>query len=159
AGNVRRGRSFFADTLLWVSQREAVREVSRLLRCLAERRWPLVPRHQRQSVSFRQRAPLNRLEMRMIDATMKGQSVHQMAATLGINRKRVYNGLERIKVNFRLVSHSHFHHFMTDRLSFSRLSADLRCLTTAANATLPPRAASRPAENHSYYLKEFRKLF
>jgi DNA-binding CsgD family transcriptional regulator len=114
--------------------------VSRLLRCLAERRWPLVPRHQRQSVSFRQRAPLNRLEMRMIDATMKGQSVHQMAATLGINRKRVYNGLERIKVNFRLVSHSHFHHFMTDRLSFSRLSADLRCLTTAANATLPPRA-------------------
>ncbi len=37
----------------------------------------------------------------MIDATMKGQSVHQMAATLGINRKRVYNGLERIKVNFR----------------------------------------------------------
>lgn len=33
AGNVRRGRSFFADTLLWVSQREAVREVSRLLRC------------------------------------------------------------------------------------------------------------------------------
>ena len=67
----------------------------------------------------------------MIDATMKGQSVHQMAATLGINRKRVYNGLERIKVNFRLVSHSHFHHFMTDRLSFSRLSADLRCLTTA----------------------------
>ena len=43
AGNVRRGRSFFADTLLWVSQREAVREVSRLLRCLAERRWPLVP--------------------------------------------------------------------------------------------------------------------
>ncbi|MCV5664860.1 hypothetical protein OFN50_38135, partial [Escherichia coli] len=81
-GNVRRGRPFFADTLLWVSQREAVREVSRLLRCLAERRWPLVPRHQRQSVSFRQRAPLNRLEMRMIDATMKGQSVHQMAATL-----------------------------------------------------------------------------
>ncbi|HCA6193488.1 TPA: hypothetical protein MXU02_004450 [Klebsiella pneumoniae] len=159
AGNVRRGRAFFADTLLWVSQREAVREVSRLLRCLAERRWPLVPRHQRQSVSFRQRAPLNRLEMRMIDATMKGQSVHQMAATLGINRKRVYNGLERIKVNFRLVSHSHFHHFMTDRLSFSRLSADLRCLTTAANATLPPRAASRLAENHSYYLKEFRKLF
>ena len=153
AGNVRRGRAFFADTLLWVSQREAVREVSRLMRCLAERRWPLVPRHQRQSVSFRQRAPLNRLEMRMIDATMKGQSVHQMAATLGINRKRVYNGLERIKVNFRLVSHSHFHHFMTDRLSFSRLSADLRCLTTAANATLPPRAASRPAENHSYYLK------
>ncbi|MBZ4256177.1 hypothetical protein LAN29_21630, partial [Mycobacterium tuberculosis] len=75
------------------------------------------------------------------------------------NRKRVYNGLERIKVNFRLVSHSHFHHFMTDRLSFSRLSADLRCLTTAANATLPPRAASRLAENHSYYLKEFRKLF
>ncbi len=71
----------------------------------------------------------------MIDATMKGQSVHQMAATLGINRKRVYNGLERIKVNFRLVTHSHFHHFMTDRLSFSRLSADLRCLTTAANAT------------------------
>ncbi|ALK11433.1 hypothetical protein ACPW99_10915 [Klebsiella pneumoniae] len=159
AGNVRRGRPFFADTLLWVSQREAVREVSRLLRCLAERRWPLVPRHQRQSVSFRQRAPLNRLEMRMIDATMKGQSVHQMAATLGINRKRVYNGLERIKVNFRLVSHSHFHHFMTDRLSFSRLSADFRCLTTAANATLPPRAASRLAENHSYYLKEFRKLF
>ncbi|HIE2559146.1 TPA: hypothetical protein ACXLFX_005147, partial [Klebsiella pneumoniae] len=102
---------------------------------------------------------LNRLEMRMIDATMKGQSVHQMAATLGINRKRVYNGLERIKENFRLVSHSHFHHFMTDRLSFSRLSADLRCLTTAANATLPPRAASRLAENHSYYLKEFRKLF
>ncbi len=51
----------FADTLLWVSQREAVREVSRLLRCSAERRWPLVPRHQRQSVSFRQRAPLNRL--------------------------------------------------------------------------------------------------
>ncbi|MCL1425827.1 hypothetical protein M3J54_25800, partial [Enterobacter hormaechei] len=95
--------------------------------------------------SFRQRAPLNRLEMRMIDATMKGQSVHQMAATLGINRKRVYNGLERIKVNFRLVTHSHFHHFMTDRLSFSRLSADLRCLTTAANATLPPRAASRLA--------------
>ena len=44
AGNVRRGRAFFADTLLWVSQREAVREVSRLLRCLAERRWPLVPR-------------------------------------------------------------------------------------------------------------------
>ncbi len=36
----------------------------------------------------------------MIDATMKGQSVHQMAATLGINRKRVYNGLERIKVEF-----------------------------------------------------------
>ncbi|PLM51428.1 hypothetical protein CWN34_29235, partial [Klebsiella pneumoniae] len=35
AGNVRRGRPFFADTLLWVSQREAVREVSRLLRCLA----------------------------------------------------------------------------------------------------------------------------
>ncbi len=91
----------FADTLLWVSQREAVREVSRLLRCSAERRWPLVPRHQRQSVSFRQRAPLNRTEMRMIDATMKGQSVHQMAATLGINRKRVYNGPERIKVNFR----------------------------------------------------------
>ncbi len=57
AGNVRRRRPFFADTLLWVSQREAVREVSRLLRCLAERRWPLVPRHQRQSVSFRQRAP------------------------------------------------------------------------------------------------------
>jgi DNA-binding CsgD family transcriptional regulator len=99
--------------------------VSRLLRCLAERRWPLVPRHQRQSVSFRQRAPLNRLEMRMIDATMKGQSVHQMAATLGINRKRVYNGLERIKVNFRLVSHSHFHHFMTDRLSL------VACLPTS----------------------------
>jgi hypothetical protein len=79
AGNVRRGRAFFADTLLWVSQREALREVSRLLRCLAERRWPLVPRHQRQSVLSRQRAPLNRLEMRMIDATMKGQSVHQMA--------------------------------------------------------------------------------
>ncbi len=50
---------------------------------------------------------------------------------------------------------------MTDRLSFSRLSADFRCLTTAANATLPPRVASRLAErNHSYYyLKEFRKLF
>ncbi len=62
-------------------------------------------------------------------------------------------------MNFRTVTHSHFHHFMTDRLSFSRLSADLRCLTTAANATLPPRAASRLAENHSYYLKEFRKLF
>ncbi|MGI4657205.1 hypothetical protein ACR2XU_27725, partial [Klebsiella pneumoniae] len=25
--------------------------------------------------------------------------------------------------------------------SFSRLSADFRCLTTVANATLPPRAA------------------
>jgi DNA-binding CsgD family transcriptional regulator len=131
--------------------------VSRLLRCLAERRWPLVPRHQRQSVSSRQRAPLNRLEMRMIDATMKGQSVHQMAATLGINRKRVYNGLERIKVNFRLVSHSHFHHFMTDR---PRLVA---CLPTSASYTArqpcPQRQARATGENHSYYLKEFRKLF
>ncbi|CAM4314899.1 hypothetical protein SB00033_02887 [Klebsiella quasivariicola] len=159
ASHVKRGRAFFADTLLWVSQRETVREVSRLLHCLAERRWPLVPRHQRQSVSSRQRAPLNRLEMRMINATMKGQSVHQMAATLGINRKRVYNGLERIKVNFRLVSHSHFHHFMTARLSFSRLSTDLRPLTTAPAPSRPQRAASRSRENHSYYLKEFRKLF
>ena len=33
----------------------------------------------------------------MIDATMKGQSVHQMAATLGINRKRVYNGWKGLK--------------------------------------------------------------
>ncbi len=32
----------FADTLLWVSQREAVREVSRLLRCLG--RAPLATR-------------------------------------------------------------------------------------------------------------------
>jgi hypothetical protein len=28
----------------------------------------------------------------------------------------------------------------------------------AANATLPPRSLAL-AENHSYYLKEFRKLF
>ncbi len=47
----------FADALLWVSQREAVREVSRLLRCLAERRWPLVPRHQRRERFFPSTSP------------------------------------------------------------------------------------------------------
>ena len=74
------------------------------------------------------------------------------------DRKRVYNGLERIKVNFRTVSHSHFHHFMTDRLSFSRLSADLRCLTTASMPSpLPPRSLA--AGEMFCYLKEFRKLF
>ena len=50
ANNVKRGRAFYADTLLWVSQRESVPEVGRLLRRLADRRWPLVPRHQRQSL-------------------------------------------------------------------------------------------------------------
>ena len=37
ASHVKRGRAFFADTLLWVSQRETVREVSRF--CTA---WPSV---------------------------------------------------------------------------------------------------------------------
>lgn len=61
----------------------------------------------------------------MIDATMKGQSVHQMAATLGINRKRVYNGPERIKVNFRPSVIAIFIIFMTDRLSL------VACLPTS----------------------------
>ncbi|MCS5881099.1 hypothetical protein LNP17_17530 [Klebsiella variicola subsp. variicola] len=45
--------------------------------------------------------------------------MNQLAATLGINRKRVYNGLERIKVNFHLVSHAHFHHFMISGPTFN----------------------------------------
>ncbi len=59
----------------------------------------------------------------MIDATMKGQSVHQMALRWGLIASGSITA-GKIKVNFRPVSHSHFHHFMTDRLSFSRLSAD-----------------------------------
>jgi DNA-binding CsgD family transcriptional regulator len=35
--------------------------------------------------------------MRMIRGVVDGQSINQMADALGINRKRVYNGLERIK--------------------------------------------------------------
>jgi hypothetical protein len=87
---------------------------------------------------------------------MKGQSVNQMAATLGINRKRVYNGLERIKVNFRLVSHAHFHHFMTAGPRLAAL-ADLRQLY--ASPSQPAAAASRTGENHSYYLKSFANCF
>ncbi|HDK7114117.1 TPA: hypothetical protein M2P12_004103 [Klebsiella variicola] len=159
AGNVRRGRAFFADTLLWVSQRESVPEVGRLLRRLADRRWPLVPRHQRQSNSSRQRAPLNLLERRIIAATMKGQSVNQLAATLGINRKRVYNGLERIKVNFHLVSHAHFHHFMISGPTFNPLSPDLASYTPGAKPARQRQAALHAAKNHSYYLNKIRKLF
>ncbi|PLK59230.1 hypothetical protein CWN69_17725, partial [Klebsiella quasipneumoniae] len=127
ANNVKRGRAFYADTLLWVSQREGVQEIRRLLLRLADRSRPFAPRHQRQSRSSRLRAPLNDLEMQMIRGVVSGQSINQMADTLGVNRKRVYNGLERIKSNFRLVSHTHFHHFMTAEATFSRLCADLSC--------------------------------
>ena len=51
----------------------------------------------------------------MIDATME-RSVNDFIkwpSALRINRKQVYNLAQKIKVNFRLVSHSHFHHFMT----------------------------------------------
>jgi hypothetical protein len=65
--------------------------------------------------------------MQMIRGVVDGQSINQMADALGINRKRVYNGLERIKMNFRLVSHTHFHHFMTAEATFSHLCADLSC--------------------------------
>ena len=159
ANNVRRGRAFYADTLLWVSQRESVQEIRRLLLRLADRSRPFAPRHQRQSRSSRLRAPLNDLEMQMIRGVVGGQSINQMADTLGVNRKRVYNGLERIKSNFRLVSHTHFHHFMTAEATFSRLCADLSCYRPGLRPARQRRAASRPAENHSYYLNEFRKLF
>ncbi|SLT67447.1 response regulator receiver protein [Klebsiella quasipneumoniae] len=66
ANNVKRGRAFYADTLLWVSQRESVQEIRRLLLRLADRSRPFAPRHQRQSRSSRLRAPLNDLEMQMI---------------------------------------------------------------------------------------------
>ncbi|HCI6217382.1 TPA: hypothetical protein NPO49_001829 [Klebsiella quasipneumoniae subsp. quasipneumoniae] len=159
ANNVKRGRAFYADTLLWVSQRESVQEIRRLLLRLADRSRPFAPRHQRQSHSSRLRAPLNDLEMQMIRGVVGGQSINQMADTLGVNRKRVYNGLERIKSNFRLVSHTHFHHFMTAEATFNRLCADLSCYRTGVRPARQRRAASRPAENHSYYLNEFRKLF
>ena len=159
ANNVRRGRAFYADTLLWVSQRESVHEIGRLLRRLADRSRPFAPRHQRQSHSSRLRAPLNDLEMQMIRGVVDGQSINQMADALGVNRKRVYNGLERIKMNFRLVSHTHFHHFMTAEATFSHLCADLSCYRRGVRPARQRRAASRPAENHSYNLNEFRKLF
>ncbi|MBC5112679.1 hypothetical protein [Klebsiella quasipneumoniae] len=159
ANNVKRGRTFYADTLLWVSQRESVQEIRRLLLRLADRSRPFAPRHQRQSRSSRLRAPLNDLEMQMIRGVVGGQSINQMADTLGVNRKRVYNGLERIKSNFRLVSHTHFHHFMTAEATFSRLCADLSCYRPGLRPARQRRAASRPAENNSYYLNEFRKLF
>ncbi len=127
----------YADTLLWVSQRESVQEIRRLLLRLADRSRPFAPRHQRQSRSSRLRAPLNDLEMQMIRGVVGGQSTNQMADTLGVNRKRVYNGLERIKSNFRLASHTHFHHFITAEATFSRLCADLSCYRpgTASPAT------------------------
>ncbi|HHR1491750.1 TPA: hypothetical protein ACS3KB_001155 [Klebsiella quasipneumoniae] len=159
ANNVKRGRAFYADTLLWVSQRECVQEIRRLLLRLADRSRPFAPRHQRQSRSSRLRAPLNDLEMQMIRGVVGGQSTNQMADTLGVNRKRVYNGLERIKSNFRLASHTHFHHFITAEATFSRLCADLSCYRPGVRPARQRRAASRPAENHSYYLNEFRKLF
>jgi hypothetical protein len=60
---------------------------------------------------------------------------------LGINRKRVYNGLERIKMNFRLVSHAHFHHFMTagPRLARSRRSCQLYARAKPARQRRPHR--------------------
>jgi hypothetical protein len=73
--------------------------------------------------------------------------VNQLAATLGINRKRVYNGLERIKVNFHLVSHAHFHHFMISGPTFNPLSPDLASYTPWAKPARQRQAALHTAEN------------
>ncbi|EPN4480696.1 LuxR C-terminal-related transcriptional regulator [Klebsiella aerogenes] len=120
--NVHSRRLLFRQNILWISSRETIDNVQKLLLTIKHRQ---LYHHDGQPdfsvMKAKDGAPLSEREMMIIDHVAKGTPVNAIARALGLRVKTIYAHLDKIKANFNLKGGSHFHRFMISPPSYHLL--------------------------------------
>ncbi|WP_325079710.1 helix-turn-helix transcriptional regulator [Klebsiella aerogenes] len=111
--NVHSRRLLFSQNILWISSRETIENVHKLLLTIKHRQ---LYHHDGQPdfsvMKTKAGVPLSEREMMIIDHVAAGTPVNAIARALGLRVKTIYAHLDKIKANFNLKGGSHFHRFM-----------------------------------------------
>ncbi len=111
--NVHSRRLLFSQNILWISSRETIDNVQKLLLTIKHRQ---LYHHDGQPdfsvMKAKDEVPLSEREMMIIDHVAAGTPVNAIARALGLRVKTIYAHLDKIKANFNLKGGSHFHRFM-----------------------------------------------